>query len=397
MHKIELKSISDLYMLTNGEEASILGLKEKQCQNLYFTIYIIHEGMIQMNKRLRNILLGVVVLLWAGCIVVVITSFLKNPETYKDYPYAPTDIYSEGTVEEYRGMPMYTLAEIESIDTSDNLIVARSEFGRIYLSEDESWNYSQGVPSVTEENVKVFFVYLGWDEHCQGAYGYYLATISKEGTSTDLAAYSEVKGYYESRMYHENTAAVPEIVTLHGEFIYDTGNIYEAVGAHDYVFAGTVTAINGVEYPMSQSYTGNTGEEVAVSGPMFTSISVSVTEVIKGNLTAGEQIEAYKMGGYDGTEGVYYLLDSDVYPEVGQEYLFLANSDADGMCWLSAPKTVIPFASTDAMISTYSASEQSLVRQSVIDTYVDAYENEIPFSGEIYEDSVFPEAAVIED
>lgn len=350
-----------------------------------------------MNKRLRNILLGMVVLLWAGCIVVVITSFLKTPEKYKDYPYAPTDIYSEGTVEEYRGMPMYTLAEIESIDTSDNLIVARSEFGLIYLSEDESWNYSQEVPSVTVENVKVFFVYLGWDEHCQGPYGYYLATISTEGTSTDLAAYSEVKGYYESRMYYENTAAVPEIVTLHSEFIYDTGNIYEAVGAHDHVFAGTVTAINGVAYPMSQSYTGNTGEEVAVSGPMFTSISVSVTEVIKGNLTAGEQIEAYKMGGYDGTEGVYYLLDSDVYPEVGQEYLFLANSDADGMFWLSAPKTVIPFASSDTMISTYSASEQSLGRQSIIDTYVDAYENEIPFSGEIYEDSVFPEAAVIED
>lgn len=174
-----------------------------------------------MNKRLRNILLGMVVLLWAGCIVVVITSFLKTPETYKDYPYAPTDIYSEGTV--------------------------------------------------------------------------------------------------------------------------------------------------------------------------------SVTEVIKGNLTAGQQIEAYKMGGYDGTEGVYYLLDSDVYPEVGQEYLFLANSDADGMFWLSAPKTVIPFASSDTMISTYSASEQSLGRQSVMDTYVDAYENEIPFSGKIYEDSVFPEAAVIED
>lgn len=157
-----------------------------------------------MCKRLRIITPFIIVLLWGGCILFVIVSLFKTPEKYKDYPYAPTDIFSECTIEKYVGMPMYILAEIEALNTSENLIVARSEAGCISLSEDELWSFSCSLPSVSEHRVKLFFVYLGWNGDRKEPYGYYLATISNDGTSTGLAAYSEVKGYYESRLHYDN-------------------------------------------------------------------------------------------------------------------------------------------------------------------------------------------------
>lgn len=203
------------------------------------------------------------------------------------------------------------------------------------------------------------------------------------------------QGHSMNQINTENVSESFQVTTVEGEFVYDTTNKYETVGFYNCVFAGTVSNIDGVIFPFEESYLAEDGEEVVLSGPMFTKMLISVTEVIKGNLEIGNQVETYKLGGYSDTENCYYLLDKDVYPEIGKEYLFLGNIDENGILWISAPETAIPLESNSSAISTYSESGQTEDRQSIMDTYTDAYQNEIPYSGEIFENSDFPEAKPI--
>ncbi len=217
---------------------------------------------------------------------------------------------------------------------------------------------------------------------------------------TELESQSMQSTNQEDLIEREETVVEREgqdyqIFSIYGEFPYNVNDKNESVGAHDYVFSATVTEVRGMVYPLMQTYVSGSGEEIVAPGPEFTDISITVTEVIKGDLSIGMELGAYKEGGYNEEENEYYLYDNDVYPEEGQEYLVLASKDSDGIMWISAPNAMIPLGSYSYMITTYSEETTSLDRQSIMETYVDAYENEIPYEAETYEESDFPEPGFI--
>lgn len=68
-----------------------------------------------------------------------------------------------------------------------------------------------------------------------------------------------------SVVFFVSVNTTPQIKTFYGEYDYDPSNIYESVGAHSYVFAGTVEEILGVEYPNRSTCVLENGEEVRLT------------------------------------------------------------------------------------------------------------------------------------
>lgn len=189
-----------------------------------------------------------------------------------------------------------------------------------------------------------------------------------------------------SVVFFVSVNTTPQIKTFYGEYDYDPSNIYESVGAHSYVFAGTVEEILGVEYPNRSTCVLENGEEVEIDGNMYTKLRVKITECIKGGLPVGETKTMLKLGGYDADDNAYYLCSGDTYPQLGSEYIFLAEEKEDGIIVVAADYATIPLDNNGSAIASYS-TETVLTRQSVIDEYIDAYEHEIPLGENPSEDS----------
>lgn len=210
-----------------------------------------------------------------------------------------------------------------------------------------------------------------------------LTACSNEVTNStsDTAAISghDMAQSKETAIEPESLTDAIQIRTFHGEDLYDYENKKEAVGAHHYVFAGEVVEILGAEYPFRYTYAFENGEVMTVDGNIYTHLRVKITENIKGNQPVGTTKDILKPGGYDAADDTYYLCELDTYPQVGAEYVFLAEENGEGILIVAAPQSTIPLSGTDGSIASYSA-EPPASRQAVIDEYMEAYRNEIPLS-----------------
>ena len=73
------------------------------------------------------------------------------------------------------------------------------------------------------------------------------------------------------------------------------------------------------------------------------------------------------------------MLDGDVMPEEGKEYLILANNRMDDNVFaFSGPTSVFPLEQETSPISTYRTLTENPDRNGMIERYVEAYENERP-------------------
>lgn len=113
----------------------------------------------------------------------------------------------------------------------------------------------------------------------------------------------------------------------HVSMVVDETNLYEYVGAVDYVFVGTVTEIIKNIVPDEP---GAPDEDLSV-------YEIHVDKNLKGELV--ENIECSKHGGLK-KDGTMMLIFSDRrndsgLPEIGNKYIFLAYAQQDGSLTLS--------------------------------------------------------------
>jgi len=110
----------------------------------------------------------------------------------------------------------------------------------------------------------------------------------------------------------------PVIATDTGDAPFDLSDPSLVVAASDYVFVGRVERKVGTRYPDSSP------------GPK-TDYNVTVLEVIKGNLEAGQEIPISKEGGTSKNRLFVELFDEDDFmPEAGGTYIFLITVLQDG-------------------------------------------------------------------
>ena len=159
-----------------------------------------------------------------------------------------------------------------------------------------------------------------------------------------------------------------KIETYAMEALYDYMDPAASVSAHEYVFVGKIIENTGGEYPFGYVQTFENGEEMVINGNIYTRYSVLVEENIKGDLQLGQTRDVLKLGGYSEEKGIYYMCDGDVYPQLGREYIFLANERDAGLLVSSAPQTTVPLSADGNEISTY-ATDEKMDRQSLIDMY----------------------------
>ncbi len=139
----------------------------------------------------------------------------------------------------------------------------------------------------------------------------------------------------------------------HVNMVIDETNLYEYVGAVDYVFVGTVEEIIKNVIPDVPN-----GSDTDLSV-----YKIRVDENLKGELV--ESVECSKHGGFK-KDGTMMLLFSDSsedtgLPESGHQYIFLAYAQSDGSLTLSEFFDNRPY--NDALLG----------------EYLDYCSNEIPF------------------
>lgn len=140
-----------------------------------------------------------------------------------------------------------------------------------------------------------------------------------------------------------NSLPVTEVIS---EYIYDVSDKREIVGASDYVFVGTVERFDGYTYKGEMPYT---------------SYTVTVAQVLKGNLPAEASVTVRKQGGVSRFKLSAVIADGDdFFPDAGQTCMFAVCADTDGALTAPSPNRVI-----------------APVQESLIAEYLEAVQNEV--------------------
>lgn len=151
-----------------------------------------------------------------------------------------------------------------------------------------------------------------------------------------------------------------------GIMAYNMSNIYEAVGAVDYVFVAKINHIDRNEYRNSMEVEENASGTLKkeITDP-YTVYNVEVIENIKSHLNVGEDIEIVQNGGLNKDKKSYSFFDGGSLLEEGKYYVILA---------------FVPFPNGELLIHNKYTYEE-INKNDTIDTsiakYKDAYENEI--------------------
>lgn len=188
----------------------------------------------------------------------------------------------------------------------------------------------------------------------------HLSTLVSAVTIVSILFGCSLNNVQESVMSLSDIQKLPVEVTQ-ASFVYDTKNIYEAVGISDYVFVGDVVSYDGVKYMNTVITEDAQGKPMQVGSP-YSCYSVRVTENIKGRLITDESISILKEGGVSQNQKALFLFEQDILPDVGKKYIFLGYAQPDGTIIVSGPNSNI-------LIS--DGNDQ------VIKKYSKAYENEI--------------------
>ena len=161
------------------------------------------------------------------------------------------------------------------------------------------------------------------------------------------------------------------------EYIYNTDVLEQAAYYNDNIFAAVVVAVGENFDPFWEPEYVEQYGAVSVYDPCYTKYKLQVTQVIKGELQTGDVIDSKKLGYFNEEEQAYYMVESDVMPIVGEEYLFLANNRMDSNVYHL--NSVVPMESNASEISTYAMTDEAPNRQAIIAQYIAAYENETPY------------------
>lgn len=147
------------------------------------------------------------------------------------------------------------------------------------------------------------------------------------------------------------------------DYTYEVDDPRQAAYYHDNVFAAVVTEIGEVYDPhWEPDYVKQHGAPPDYD-PCYTKYQLQVTQVLKGDLQEGDMITARRWGYYDKALDAYLMSTDGVMPEVGTEYLCLANQSPEtGLYGLSTPNTLIPL-------------KEGAVREATIGKYISACKN----------------------
>lgn len=124
---------------------------------------------------------------------------------------------------------------------------------------------------------------------------------------------------------------------LHADFLVDTDNPREVVGAADYYFVAKIDQVVGTTYKNPVTIETENGHK-EVADP-YTNYKITVTENIKGNLNTDSPIEIVKAGGIAQDKKSILLYENDTLLEVGQSYIITAFAQHDGSLLIAGPNS----------------------------------------------------------
>jgi hypothetical protein len=133
------------------------------------------------------------------------------------------------------------------------------------------------------------------------------------------------------------TAGLP-ISYRHGDFLVDTDEPREVVGAADYYFVARIESLDSTEYRNAVTIETQNGYK-EVSDP-YTNYTITVIHNIKGNLEQATPIQITKAGGVTQDGSSIALYENDMLPEVGYYYVISAFAQQDGSLLISGPNSL---------------------------------------------------------
>lgn len=168
-----------------------------------------------------------------------------------------------------------------------------------------------------------------------------------------------------------------KIIPFEIDYIYDPDIPEQAAYYNDNIFAAVVVEVGENYDPYWEPEYVEQYGAASVYEPCYTKYQLQVTQVIKGDLQQGDIINSRKMGYFDEEEQAYCMVESGVMPVAGKEYLFLANHRMDDKVYQL--NHTIPLEENASEIPTYKATIDAPDRQSIIERYIAAHENETPY------------------
>lgn len=132
--------------------------------------------------------------------------------------------------------------------------------------------------------------------------------------------------YYENTFFpmKEDFNQLEQIVTWYSNYAYDTDDLTQVVGVHDYVFIGKIEKVEGTRY--EDAFFNDLLQFYASPVSQY---KVSVVKNIKGNLRL-EEIPMTKCGGLSCKGRYIEIGNGDPMPLEHKYYILFANADEKG-------------------------------------------------------------------
>lgn len=112
--------------------------------------------------------------------------------------------------------------------------------------------------------------------------------------------------------------------------LFDLSDKSLYVGYSDYVFVGKVeNVVYGGKYAKGKYYPNGTITTDNIAIP-YTEYEITVIKDIKGNLTEGNTVFVKKHAGIDLSRNILNILQGDIMPNSGEEYIFLVRALPSG-------------------------------------------------------------------
>lgn len=126
---------------------------------------------------------------------------------------------------------------------------------------------------------------------------------------------------------------------LHGDFLINTDDPTEVVGAVDHVFVAKIESVVNTEYRDKVTLETENGSKEVYSP--YTNYKISVIDNIKGKLKKNMIIDIVKEGGVSKEKNFVIVYENDILPEVGKYYILNAYTQEDGTLLISGPNSNI--------------------------------------------------------
>lgn len=126
------------------------------------------------------------------------------------------------------------------------------------------------------------------------------------------------------------------INTIKGSYAFDHDDYLYYLREVDYVFVGKIEKNIGTEYIEEETM------EEKKTGTPYTKYQVSVSKVLKGDITSGETLYVKKLGGISSDQKEYYICEEDNIPKEEKYYIFMAYAQKNGELLVAGKNSTIP-------------------------------------------------------